>query len=105
MLMGGESRLRVEVLGPLRVTDDAGHDVTPEGSLQRRLLALLVLHRGRVVSADAAIEALWPGRPPRDPTAALQTHMSRLRRSLPEGTIDSTAEGYLHRACPTRRRR
>jgi predicted ATPase/DNA-binding SARP family transcriptional activator len=94
VLMGGESRLRVEVLGPLRATDDAGRDVTPEGALQRRLLALLVLYRGRIVSADAAIEALWPGQPPRDPTGALQTHMSRLRRGLPDGTIDSTAEGY-----------
>ena len=65
--MGGESRLRVEVLGPIRASDGAGRDVTPDGSLQRRLLALLVLHRGRVVSADAAIEALWPGRPPRGP--------------------------------------
>ena len=94
-LMGGESRLRVEVLGPIRVTDDALRDVTPDGTLQRRLLALLVLHRGRIVSADAATEALWPGRPPRDPAGALQTHMSRLRRSLPAGVIESTAEGYF----------
>ena len=91
---GGEGRLCVEVLGPLRVSDGAGRDVTPDGSLQRRLLALLVLHRGRVLSADLAIEALWPGRPPGDPAAALQTHVSRLRRGLPAGVIESAAAGY-----------
>jgi len=62
--MGGHERLRVEVLGPVRVIDAAGTEVTPEGLLQRRLFALLVLRRDRVVSADAAIDALWPERPP-----------------------------------------
>jgi len=82
------------VLGPLRVRDAAGRDVTPDGPLQRRLLALLVLRRGRVVSADAAVDALWPRQPPRDPAAALQNHVSRLRRSLPAGVIGSAGDGY-----------
>ena len=55
--------LRIDVLGPLRVVDEDGRDLTPTGSLQRRLLALLVLWRGRVVAADAAIDALWPSWP------------------------------------------
>ena len=92
--LAGEDRLRVEVLGPVRATDGAGRDATPEGTLQRRLLALLVLHRGRSVSADSAIDALWPGLPPKDPAAALQTHMSRLRRGLPAGFVESTPDGY-----------
>ena len=86
--------LRVRVLGPIEVRDDAGDDVTPDGALQRRLLALLVLHRDRVVGADEALEALWPGGPPRDPAAALQTHVFRLRRSLPGLHIRSTDAGY-----------
>jgi predicted ATPase/DNA-binding SARP family transcriptional activator len=92
--MGRETWLRVEVLGPIRVSDGEGRDVTPDGSLQRRLLALLILQRGRVVSADAAIEALWPERRPGDPVGALQTHISRLRRGLPAGFVESTAAGY-----------
>jgi hypothetical protein len=40
--------VRVDVLGPLRVTDSGGTDVTPDGALQRRLLALLVLRCGQV---------------------------------------------------------
>ncbi len=85
--------MRVDVLGPLRMCLPDGQDVTPDGGLQRRLLALLVLHRGRVVSVDAAIEALWPARRPRDPVAALQNHLFRLRRVLPDA-IESAGNGY-----------
>lgn len=81
------------VLGPLRVWRD-GRDVTPAGTLQRRLLALLVLRRGHVVGVDTAIAALWPDDLPSDPAAALHNHVSRLRRDLPDGLIASLADGY-----------
>lgn len=87
-------RLRVDVLGPLRAVDAGGRDVTPDGVLQRRLLAMLVLHRGRVVSADTATEVLWPVRPPREPAAALHNHLFRLRRGLPDGVVESLGNGY-----------
>lgn len=86
--------VRVEVLGPLRVLDATGTDVTPTGTLQRRLLAFLVLRRDRGVNASEAIEALWPERLPRDAAAALQNQISRLRRALPAATISSTGDGY-----------
>ena len=91
---GARLDLSVEVLGPLRVVDRDGRDLTPDGSLQRRLLAVLVLRRGRVVSVDSAIDVLWPADPPRDPAAALQNHMFRLRRGLPDGVIQSVGNGY-----------
>jgi predicted ATPase/DNA-binding SARP family transcriptional activator len=91
--MSGGPAWHIDVLGPIRVRADDGEDRTPDGALQRRLLALLVLHRGRVVSTDAAIEALWPSAPPRDPQAALQTHLFRLRKALP-GLVGSTDAGY-----------
>jgi predicted ATPase/DNA-binding SARP family transcriptional activator len=87
-------QLRVEVLGPIRVRDGAGHNLTPSGVLQRRLLALLVLRRDRIVHADEAIDALWPEQSPRDPAAALQNQVFRLRRRLPDGVIESTGDGY-----------
>ena len=83
----------IDVLGPLRVRDADDHDITPDGDLQRRLLALLVLRRGTVVSTDAAVDALWPGRRPSDPAAALQTHVFRLRKALPD-LVASTETGY-----------
>ncbi|MGD9701164.1 MAG: BTAD domain-containing putative transcriptional regulator [Acidimicrobiia bacterium] len=92
-MLGGE-RLRVDVLGPIRARDAEGRDVTPDGVLQRRLLALLVLRRGRVVSVDSAIDVLWPEKPPRDPVAALHNHLFRLRRGFPEGVVESVGNGY-----------
>ena len=89
-----EAPLRVEVLGPIRVLDAAGRDVTPAGALQRRLLALLVLRRGRVVSVDAAVDALWPADRPADPAAALQNHVSRLRRAVPASVDRAVDDGY-----------
>lgn len=86
--------MRVRVLGPLRLLDGSGRDVTPTGGLQRRLLALLVLRRGEVVPADHAVDALWPDGLPADPSAALQNHVSRLRRLLPAGAIESVGDGY-----------
>ena len=86
--------LAVDVLGPLRVRAADGADATPDGVLQRRLLALLVLRRGHVVPVDSAVEALWPTGPPGNPAASLQSHVSRLRRSLPEGAVSSTSDGY-----------
>ncbi|MFE1596198.1 ATP-binding protein [Nocardia sp. NPDC058705] len=86
-------RYRCAVLGPLRVWGPDGDEVTPSGVLPRRLLALLVLRRGAVVSVDAAIELLWPDGGPNNPAAALHSHMSRLRRVLPE-VIDSAGDGY-----------
>jgi predicted ATPase/DNA-binding SARP family transcriptional activator len=92
---GTPDRLLVDVLGPIRARRADGTDVTPSGVLQRRLLALLVMRRGRVVSVEAATDALWPADPPREPIAALHNHVFRLRRSLPDGVIDSTGDGYL----------
>ena len=90
----GAARLRVEVLGPLRVRDADGTDRTPPGELQRRLLALLTLRRGETVTADRLVDVLWPTDPPGDPTAALHTHVFRLRRSLPDGAVASSTAGY-----------
>jgi predicted ATPase/DNA-binding SARP family transcriptional activator len=87
-------RLLIDVLGPLRARRPDGADATPDGALQRRLLAFLVLRRGRVVSVEAAIDVLWPTKPPRDPVSALHNHVFRLRRGLPEEVIDSTGTGY-----------
>lgn len=92
--MADDGSLHVSVLGPIAVRDGSGRDLTPAGALQRRLLALLVLRRGEVVPVDVAIDILWPSEPPRDAAAALQNHLSRLRRGLPGGVIQSVGSGY-----------
>jgi predicted ATPase/DNA-binding SARP family transcriptional activator len=86
--------VRIDVLGPLCVRDETGADVTPSGHLQRRMLALLVLCRGQVVSLDSVVDTLWPSASPADPAGAVQNHISRLRRALPAGAIEAVASGY-----------
>jgi predicted ATPase/DNA-binding SARP family transcriptional activator len=88
------ARTTFEVLGPLRVTDRNGADVTPSGELQRRLLSMLLLHRGDVLSADRLTEAMWEAGPAPDGPAALHSHVSRLRKRIPELPIEFTGGGY-----------
>lgn len=87
-------QVRIDILGPLRVLDADGRDLTPRGKLPRRLLAMLVLRRGRVVPLDVAVEVLWPMSRPADPVAALQNHVSRIRSILPVPLIESVGDGY-----------
>ncbi|WP_165825968.1 BTAD domain-containing putative transcriptional regulator [Actinomycetospora cinnamomea] len=87
--------MRIRVLGSLELVDDAGA-VTALGSpTRRRLLALLVVHRGAVVSADRIAEVLWGRRRPTHPANALQGQVSRLRRALGTDLLETRAPGYL----------
>ncbi|MDQ4090609.1 MAG: winged helix-turn-helix domain-containing protein, partial [Actinomycetota bacterium] len=52
--------MEFRVLGPVELTD-GGQVLTPTRSQERRLLALLLAHANRVVSADRMADALWPG--------------------------------------------
>ncbi|MGK5552559.1 AfsR/SARP family transcriptional regulator [Actinomadura kijaniata] len=74
--------MRFGVLGPLEVRTDAGEPVPVPGGKIRALLADLLVHAGRPVSADRLVEDLWGPAPPRDPLAALQVKVSQLRRVL-----------------------
>ncbi|MCO8126471.1 winged helix-turn-helix domain-containing protein [Acidimicrobiia bacterium EGI L10123] len=89
--------IAVEVLGPLRVRDAAGGDVTPRGRLQRRLLAFLTLRGGAVVSVDQLTEVLWPDRLPTGAASLVHSHIFRLRQHIPDIELDATPPGYVLR--------
>src|SRR5262245_9030657 len=74
---------RIQLCGRLKV-DFAGRHVTPalRGRQGRVLLAYLVIKRGRAVSRDEMIRAIWPDQRPVNPAAALRTQLSRLRSAL-----------------------
>ncbi|MFN8159487.1 MAG: BTAD domain-containing putative transcriptional regulator [Solirubrobacterales bacterium] len=74
---------RIQLCGRLKA-EVAGKHVTPalRGRQGRILLAYLVLNRGRPVSRDELMAAIWPQSPPVDPAAALRTQLSRLRSAL-----------------------
>ena len=72
------------ILGPLEVLDE-GRAVTPAGSKQRALLALLLLHANETLSTDRLIDELWGERPPAGGAKAVQMAISRLRKALAGG--------------------
>ncbi|MGR7026390.1 BTAD domain-containing putative transcriptional regulator [Geodermatophilus sp. URMC 62] len=73
--------VEVSVLGPVQATV-AEQPAPLGGPRQRSVLARLVLAGGHVVSTDRLVEDLWDGEPPPKALAALQVHVSRLRRAL-----------------------
>jgi DNA-binding SARP family transcriptional activator len=88
--------LEFRILGPLEVAGGDGPLDLPAGK-PRALLAVLLLHRGEVVSVDRLVDELWGERPP--PTAAknVQGYVARLRRVLGEGALVTHAPGYALR--------
>jgi len=65
------------------------------GARERRLLAILAVAAGEVVSKDAIIERLWD-RQPQNPVAAVDTAVSLLRRALGSvaEAIETSRPGY-----------
>ncbi|MDT0303586.1 BTAD domain-containing putative transcriptional regulator [Streptomonospora wellingtoniae] len=74
-------RVRVDILGPLRVTVD-GHAVGPRSQAQRVLLGLLALSPNATVGRETLVESVWEAQPPPTATESLQSRVSRLRRRL-----------------------
>ncbi|NKE58883.1 hypothetical protein FXN61_19540 [Lentzea sp. PSKA42] len=85
--------MRVNVLGPLQVVA-GGAPVEVRGKRLRWLLIRLAMEPGRVVPAERLIADLWPGEPPADGPAALQSLVSRLRRTVGSDVVSSHASGY-----------
>ncbi|MDH6195327.1 DNA-binding SARP family transcriptional activator/RecA/RadA recombinase [Mycobacterium frederiksbergense] len=97
--MGGEVRVRVMVLGPVRAW--VGDEPADLGArLQRSLLARLVLAHGHTVSVDRLIDDLWEGEPPPKALAALQVYISHLRRALEPGRQPRTPASIVVSAAP-----
>jgi predicted ATPase/DNA-binding SARP family transcriptional activator len=91
--------VRIGLLGPLEVSDQAGRPVRVGGHRVRALLILLALDAGRIVPAHALIGRLWPEQRPGDAANALQSLVSRLRvalrqAGLPGSVLESSSAGY-----------
>jgi YVTN family beta-propeller protein len=82
------------VLGPFEVVE-ADRLVALGGPKQRALLAVLVLHRGEVVSSDRLIDELWGERPPATAAKTVQVFVSELRKALGDGSLVTRGRGYM----------
>jgi len=90
------------ILGPLAVRDGSGPVRVP-GAKERALLADLLVHAGRVASADRLVEDLWGEDPPGNPANTLQGRVSALRRALGpagSGLVVTRPPGYALEAGP-----
>jgi predicted ATPase/DNA-binding SARP family transcriptional activator len=89
------------VLGPLDVRVE-GREVDLGGPRQRSLLAALLLHAGRPVSADALAQMLWGNEAPPSAAKALQVTVSRLRGALGAAgdRVETVAGGYRLHVAP-----
>ena len=90
--------IRIRLLGRFAVDRDGQEIALREfgGRLARRLLRLLALRRGTLVSKDLIAGALWPDDPPADPAGNIEVLVSRLRRALGDRTlIRSGPGGYV----------
>ncbi len=74
------------LLGPIEAREASGTRLEIPRGRPLTLLALLLTRRDELVSSDVATQALWPGKPPKDPRNALQLAVSRLRRALAGST-------------------
>ena len=86
--------MEFRILGRLEAIEH-GQRLEMGGARQRAVLAVLLLHRGEVVSLDRLVDELWGEHPP--PTAAktVQVYVSRLRKVLGSGTLETRGRGYL----------
>ncbi|TMR89732.1 AfsR/SARP family transcriptional regulator [Nonomuraea basaltis] len=92
--------LRFGVLGALDVAS-AERPVSISAPKQRIALATLLLHANTYVSLGQLAATMWDGKSPVNARSSVQTHITRLRRSLgAEGShlIETRDQGYLMRA-------
>ena len=86
--------MRVGILGPLEVRDDAGTLLPVGGARLRALLIRLAIADGRAVSVERLAEDLWDGQGPTDAANAVQALVSRLRSAAGRNAVEFGPAGY-----------
>jgi DNA-binding SARP family transcriptional activator len=92
----GVATMEFRILGPVEVWH-AGRQLDLGPAKQRALLARLLLHPNRVVSASQLIDAVWGQAAPEAATAILHTYVYRLRQALRPAVGPGTGELLLTR--------
>lgn len=77
----GHAPIYISVLGHLRVKVQ-NQDITPASQQLRKVLALMVMRRNKIVPITELEEELWEGAPPRSSATAIQTYIMGLRKMI-----------------------
>jgi DNA-binding SARP family transcriptional activator len=91
--------VQFRILGPLEVVERAVA-LPLGGAKQRAVLAILLLHRGELLSGERLVDELWGERPPVTAAKTLQGYISRLRKTLDEDVLRTRGHGYVLMLAP-----
>jgi predicted ATPase/DNA-binding SARP family transcriptional activator len=97
---GRIGQVQVGMLGSFEVRTDDGVFADVPGARLRALLIALALEPGRVVAKATLVDWIWGEHPPADASNALQRLVSRLRKALPEGSVEGLPDGYRLKVDP-----
>ncbi|MEV0055672.1 BTAD domain-containing putative transcriptional regulator [Saccharopolyspora shandongensis] len=86
--------MHIGMLGSFEVRTDDGVPADVPGARLRALLIALALEPGHVVPKATLVDWIWGENPPADAANALQRLVSRLRKALPEGSVEGQPNGY-----------
>ncbi|MEU8296431.1 BTAD domain-containing putative transcriptional regulator [Micromonospora sp. NPDC048909] len=92
--------MQIGMLGSFEVRTDDGAFADVPGARLRGLLVALALEPGRVVPKATLVDWIWGEQPPADATNALHRLVSRLRKALPEGSVEGHTDGYRLTVAP-----
>lgn len=82
------------MLGSLEVHTDDGVTADVPGARLRGLFVALALEPGHVVPKATLVDWIWGEHPPAEAANALQRLVSRLRKALPDGSVEGQTAGY-----------
>lgn len=74
--------MRVRLMGPFRVWDDQGRDITPKGLKERGLLALLLASPGQRRTRAWLQDKLWSDREPDQASGSMRQALANIRKAL-----------------------
>lgn len=90
--------MQFHALGGVSVTHE-GHEVNVGGPRQRRLLAMLLIHRNAVVSVDRLADAVFAGEPTPAASTTMRSYVARVRRVVEANgvvpKVVTQAPGYM----------
>jgi predicted ATPase/DNA-binding SARP family transcriptional activator len=85
--------VQFRILGPIEARFEDG-PAALGAPKQRGLLALLLVNRRRVMTAEQLIDGLWGEAPPASGVQSLQVYVHGLRRALGSERIETAGRGY-----------
>src|ERR1700722_12099602 len=86
--------MQIRILGSFEVQTDDGVLADVPGARLRGLLIALALEPGHAVPKATLVDWIWGERPPSEAANALQRLVSRLRKALPDGSVEGQTDGY-----------